>query len=533
MASADLRSEPICSICLMVYRDPATLRCGHNFCRVCIDDVLDTQEASGVYTCPECREEFYEGQDSIKYTTLPNISEGPLSVNPDQENTVSFCTYCIHSSIPAVKLCLLCESFLCDGHLRVHSKSAEHVLTDISACLDNRKCPFHNEMLRYVCCEDSTCICVSCLAFGDHRGHQVALLDDAFEKKKEKLRTVLEILTSKTEEDEKVIESLQKLRSEVPEKASGVTERVTCLFVDIRRQLEDLEKRVLGEISRQEEKISLSISDLIQRLEVKKDALARKLHHIEELCNTTDPMTLLQDKESESEDFGAAERNDNVDTEDENDKLHEIGELDEGLISETLYTGIVDIITYVKNFCPLGNDSTVLLDINTAGAKIIVSEDLKTATWSAVNQNRSETPARFQYNQVLTTRNFSSGQHSWDVETSESGNWRLGMTYSSMERRGQRSVIGDNNKSWCLRRCNNQCSVIHDSKDIVLSDKFSSQRFRIYLDYPGGCLSFYELCEPVRHLHTFNATFNEPLHLAFLLSNAWVRISSRNFWTIS
>ncbi|XP_073492756.1 uncharacterized protein [Aquarana catesbeiana] len=54
MASATVREELTCSICLDVYRDPVSLRCGHYFCRDCIETALDTQEG-GRYTCPECR----------------------------------------------------------------------------------------------------------------------------------------------------------------------------------------------------------------------------------------------------------------------------------------------------------------------------------------------------------------------------------------------------------------------------------------------------------------------------------------------
>ncbi|OCT98943.1 hypothetical protein XELAEV_18011174mg, partial [Xenopus laevis] len=140
---------------------------------------------------------------------------------------------------------------------------------------------------------------------------------------------------------------------------------------------------------------------------------------------------------------------------------------------------------------------------------------------------------RFQvYPQTLSSRSFLSGRHYWEVEGSELGGWGVGVAYPSIERRGGQSGIGNNNKSWCLWRWNNKYTVRHDSKDTELPHVSSCRRIRISLDYEAGRLSFYELSEPIRHLHTFTATFTEPLHAAFWVwgddddDGAWVRIIS-------
>uniref|UniRef100_A0A8C5N4Z5 RING-type domain-containing protein n=1 Tax=Leptobrachium leishanense TaxID=445787 RepID=A0A8C5N4Z5_9ANUR len=93
---------------------------------------------------------------------------------------------------------------------------------------------------------------------------------------------------------EKRVQNLVERRRKVQEKAAGVTERVTALIRDIKERLEDLEKRVLSEISRQEEQVSSQLSDLIWHLEVEKQKLSRKIGDIEELCDMTDPLTVLQ-----------------------------------------------------------------------------------------------------------------------------------------------------------------------------------------------------------------------------------------------
>ncbi|XP_075422557.1 E3 ubiquitin/ISG15 ligase TRIM25-like [Ascaphus truei] len=522
MASADLREELNCSICLSIYTQPVMLRCGHNFCQDCIVSVWDSQGGSGLYTCPECRAEFQERPALQRNLKLCNIAERFLSTQTEQEEGVIFCTYC-DFSVPAAKTCLLCDASLCDKHLKKHSKSEEHVLTEPTTSLKNRKCSVHKEILKYYCTEDAACICVSCCVFGEHRGHHVESLNEASEKEKEKLRNVLEKLTSVREETEKRAQSLQERRRETQEKAAGVTDRVTALIRDIREQLEVLEKRILSEITRQEEQVSLRVSDLIQQLEIKKDELSRKMLHIEELCNITDPLTVLQGRESDNADFCDAEEGER-----EDNKVPDVGDLNEFLISLPLQR-FADIVTdlKVKSGFYMQEASDILLDVNTAANNVSVSGDLKTVSCSVRNQLRPNTPERFVSSQVLSTRSFSSGQHYWEVEISESGSCRVGISYPSIDRKGRQSWFGSNKKSWCLRMWGDINFAVHGSEQNHVCFESPLQRLGIYLDYDAGRLSFYQLCDPIKHLHTFTATFTEPLHAAFFVcKNGWVRIRS-------
>ncbi|XP_073423701.1 E3 ubiquitin/ISG15 ligase TRIM25-like [Dendrobates tinctorius] len=519
MASADLRDELLCSICLSTFMDPVMLRCGHNFCRVCIGRVLDTQDESGVYSCPNCRKRFRVRPALMRNINLHNVAERFLITQREQEEITGICcTYCVDSPIPAVRSCLHCEASLCDKHLRAHSKSPEHVLSDPSTSLEKKKCSVHKKILEYYCTEDDSCICVSCSLAGEHRGHRVEMLDEASEKKKKKLRNDLQKLTTKRKKTEERVQNLKERRRKAQEKAAGEAERVTALCTDIRRRVDDLEKKVLSEISRQEKEESLPLSALIHQQEIKKDELSRKMRHIEELCNMADPLTVLQDPDTG--DLCDPEEEEGDEDPGGHDKQpHDGGDLDVAVISHTLHT-LCAVITGIRSGIYVEGPADILLDVTTADNNLHISDDLKTATWTQEKQKRPETAERFQYYQVMSRRGFTSGRHYWDVEGSRSGRWMVGMCYPSIDRRGQQSVIGCNNKSWSLWRYNNLYSVIHDSKQILLPDKISSDRVRICLDYESGLLSFYELCEPIRHLHTLTATFTEPLHPALCVFRA-------------
>ncbi|XP_077346517.1 E3 ubiquitin-protein ligase TRIM11-like [Lithobates pipiens] len=528
MASSDLRAELDCSICLNIYTDPVMLECGHNFCRVCIDRAFDTQEGSGDYFCPQCRAEFRERPSPHRNITLRNITQRFLSAPQDSEKSGIFCTYCIHSYVPAVKSCLHCEASLCDDHLRVHSKSPEHVLCDPTTTPENRKCPVHKKILKYYCTKDSTCICVSCSLTGEHRGHQVETLQEASTKKKKKLTNNLQKLITKREKTEEIVRSLQEYRGRVQGKADHEVEGVTALFRDLRRRLEDLEKRVLGEISRQTEWIVPAVDELIQELELKMEKLSRRMHHFEELCATTDPLTVL--RESDAGDLGNTEDEDD----DDDDRvyrdqlLYDRGELDLSVASRMFRTGMFDIITGIMGATGgiyIQKAGDLLLDGDTAHTDVSISHDGKTVSRSGRSQFRPYPSERFSnYYQVLGNRIFPSGRHYWEVDVQKSNNWRIGMCYDSLLRGGGDSLIGCNDVSWGLVRRGKEYSVIHDKGYIELPDNIPDGRVRVYLDYEAGQISFY-MGAPLRHLHTFTATFTEPLYAVLGVWHACISLS--------
>ncbi|XP_069619302.1 E3 ubiquitin/ISG15 ligase TRIM25-like [Ranitomeya imitator] len=532
MASANLREELDCSTCLSPYTDPVMLRCGHNFCRFCIGHVLDTQDESGVYSCPDCREEFQERPALMRNIALRKVTEKFLFTPPHMENGV-FCTYCVDSPVPAVRSCLHCEASLCDKHLSVHSKSPEHVLCDPSTSLEKRKCSVHKKILEYYCTEDAACICVYC-SVEEHREHRVELLNEASEKKKRKLRNVLQKCITKINDTEEKGQSLEEQRTKAQEQAVEKAERVTYLCTNIRRQVDDLEEKVLSEISRQEMEELLSLFILIQKLKRKKDELSRKMRHIEELCNMTDPLTVLQEPDTgdlcDPEEEGGDE-----DTGGHDKQPHDGDDVDVSVISYSLHK-LCDVISGIRSGIYVVIPADILLDESTAGNNLRISDDLKTATWTEEKQKRPETAERFKEYQVMGMEVLTSGRHYWDVKISRSGRWSVGMCYPTITRRGGQSVLGYNKKSWCLWRYNNnQYSVIHNSKVILLPHKISSDRVRICLDYDLGQLSFYELCDPIRHLHTFITAFSEPLRAALHVYKGSIKIleESRNWKKLS
>ncbi|XP_075134270.1 nuclear factor 7, brain-like [Leptodactylus fuscus] len=519
MASADLRDELTCSICLSLYTDPVTLKCGHNFCRECIEEVLDTQTESVGYSCPQCRAEFQERPLLQRNTTLRNIAEHFISREEQQECEI-FCTYCVHTTVVASKTCLWCEASLCDLHLKAHNKSPEHVLIQPTKSFRNRRCSEHQKILMYYCTEDAECLCVSCGLGEKHRGHQVELLNEASKKKREKLRMTQDNVIKEREEIVKRVQNLQDHLRHIPQKAAGIVDGVCVQFREIRMKLDNLEKRVLKKISEQQEKVSLSVKDLIQQLEIKMDTLSKEISTIEDVSQLTDPLHYLQADRGDFADL-MEERNRNlIETKAE--------DLDEDLIYQSLNSGMVDIMSGLQKGYYVPEASGLLWDVTTASNDVQISDDLKTAAWTEVSQGRPDNESeRFTNSIVLGMKGISEGKHYWDVEVSEDGGWRVGMSYRSIRRKGEYSFIGNNKSSWGLRSFNKQYSVRHSGKEIPILCRPSSCKVRIYLDYTAGQLSFYELGNSIRHLYTCSTTFTEALYpVSAVWGKAWVRLLS-------
>ncbi|CAH2292010.1 E3 ubiquitin- ligase TRIM39-like [Pelobates cultripes] len=379
MASADMRDELTCSICLNIYTDPVTLQCGHNFCQACIRNVLESQVTSGVYTCPDCRSEFEERPTLQRNTTLCNIAKSFLSTHPEQDTSAILCTNCFHAPVPAVKTCLLCEVALCSNHVKVHTKSPEHVFIEPSISLENCKCAVHNEILKFYCTVDHACVCVSCSLFGAHIGHQIKPLSKASDKKKEDLKTIMQTLTSRTEKIDTRVKKLNEYKEKTQEKATSVTERVAAIIRDIKKQLDDLQNQVFCEIYGQNEVASAQIAALIHELDTEKEALSKKMCHIEELCNMTDPWCFLREWSSSSPELCDIMKGTVGYT-----KVPNVMNLDEGKVWMLVQTGIDEIVTEVKMKLDVNESSEVLLDVTTAGNNVALSHDDEIVTGTCV-----------------------------------------------------------------------------------------------------------------------------------------------------
>ncbi|XP_072301167.1 E3 ubiquitin-protein ligase TRIM35-like [Eucyclogobius newberryi] len=151
-----------------------------------------------------------------------------------------------------------------------------------------------------------------------------------------------------------------------------------------------------------------------------------------------------------------------------------------------------DFITY----------SPIILDPNTAGARLVLSDNLSTVSVGKSIKNLPENPERLSNFCVLGSEEFTYGIHVWEVEVKNNQNWTLGVATVSGQQ-GSASLT----QIWGLCHCEGTYSAETKSGDVtVLSLKKQPQRIKVSLNHDGGKLSFFD-AEMESHLCTFTDTF--------------------------
>ncbi len=139
---------------------------------------------------------------------------------------------------------------------------------------------------------------------------------------------------------------------------------------------------------------------------------------------------------------------------------------------------------------------------------------------------------RFDVCQVMC-ENGLTGRCYWEVEWYK--DVAIALAYKGIRRKGIKKdcFFGMNLQSWNLSICGGQYSAWHNNiKTPISSSTSTSGRVAVYLDHSAGTLSFYKVSsDTLIHLHTFNATFTEPLYAGFLFSlrrdlGVWIALAS-------
>ena len=102
----------ICTICQDNYEKPKFLRCGHTFCKSCLEDYMGSSFRKDVITCPLCRAQTACQENGVK-SLMDNFFA-----------KIKCCSVCAYGS--SITPCKRCHSNICDK------------------CYVTHKCTFHN-----------------------------------------------------------------------------------------------------------------------------------------------------------------------------------------------------------------------------------------------------------------------------------------------------------------------------------------------------------------------------------------------------
>ncbi|XP_052446874.1 stonustoxin subunit alpha-like [Carassius gibelio] len=168
----------------------------------------------------------------------------------------------------------------------------------------------------------------------------------------------------------------------------------------------------------------------------------------------------------------------------------------------------------LKYFCDL------TLDQNTVHNRLAVVESNKKLICNPDPMIYPDNPERFDGLPQVLCKERLSGRCYWEAEWSGLGD--MVVSYEGIGRKGEgfESRFGANHKSWILSCFGEKLIAWHDNMGTHIPPPAPPlNKFGVYLDEPAGILSFYSISDKntLRHLHTFNTTFTEPLYAGFVL----------------
>uniref|UniRef100_A0A3P9PJX1 B30.2/SPRY domain-containing protein n=1 Tax=Poecilia reticulata TaxID=8081 RepID=A0A3P9PJX1_POERE len=169
------------------------------------------------------------------------------------------------------------------------------------------------------------------------------------------------------------------------------------------------------------------------------------------------------------------------------------------------------------------------LDMNSVHRQLRLSDNNTEIRQVEDEQPYPDHPNRFQTCWQLMCRNGLTGRCYWEVEWK--GAVLISVSCKGIKRSGKSEDcrFGRNDQSWTL-----ECSDVfglaawHVNRETTIPSSSAPHRVGVYLDHPAGTLSFYNVAfDRLKHLHTFCATFTEPVYPSFgLWSGASVSLCS-------
>ncbi|XP_071350194.1 E3 ubiquitin-protein ligase TRIM39 [Trachinotus anak] len=488
--------ELTCPICLQIFSEPVSLPCGHTYCFACLQSM---GEGLDRHSCPECQAAYHGPTALVKNFKMCSMVEIYKATGGKISSTANSADI---------------------GHVAV--KSHDSSVTDES----NTKYPQD-----LATAEGSQEGCAECKAkdgfkTGSGSTDQPFSLDQKpssgkgkmeMDEPKFRLASLVTELNFKLEMAEGVLKKEQEQEFEVTTANAQLREKASGLL----GQIKDLSQHYSEEVTQMiEEELGPGEATLVSRVRQASELTkqlrqamlrAESLLTEEDEAAFSDELQSLQPHIVELMAKPVGEEADHVESKVSPARVCPKLEAMNAELREKLG----EVQRSLRNTL---NPSEVTFDPETAHPNLILSEDLKTVTFSATKQPYRSSPQRFtSFFQVLSTQSFSEGEHSWEVEL-EGSPWIIGVCYSGrLPRSGLPSALESSRSSWCLMWFNNLLTAFEQSNNVPLKRTTVSRRLEIRLSFKTHRLSFYNIStiSGKTHVYTFKANLTEPVHLAY------------------
>ncbi|XP_068443104.1 E3 ubiquitin-protein ligase TRIM11-like [Clinocottus analis] len=486
-----------CCICPDVFNDPVTVPSGHNFCKKCITQHLNSNSQR---QRPPCKE-----NEMSEVTRQYRRSAGRKEGRGDQK----FRLFSVYNL-----LCLtVCFIIALMPHQTVACPKSRRLFDAVENAVGG-VCPKHAEPLELYCKKEQMLICQSC-ADSTHRYHDVVPLKEEYEAKIRELQETKTAIQQKIHERQRKIQKVKRLvlaNSEATdrEKADGVQ-----VFTAWTKTLEEIHAKVIGVIEVKHQTTQKQAEDFTQELEQEISELKQRWIEVEQLSHSKDHLHFLQSFPFLNTDPLAGDLPDvrlppsfyedllTIALEVAVDQLTETVEQEMKKLQEAQW---LHILQYAVD---------VTLDPDTAHPDLIVSDDGKRVHDSDVTHEVSDNPKRFdRYGCVLGKQNFSSGRFYYDVQVKGKTDWVLGVAKESVDRKGDLKLNPDYG-IWSLEHVDGDHYFQFSSEPYRLPVKDKPEKVGIFVDFEEDLVSFYNVDSAALIYSFTGCSFTERLHPFF------------------
>ncbi|KAM9832231.1 tripartite motif-containing protein 16-like [Neosynchiropus ocellatus] len=513
-----------CSICLELLKEPVSLLCGHNYCKICIEGSWDSGGERNIYECPQCRQTFTPKPLLQKNTALAVIVEelkrtGAADLCYAGPEDVA-CDACTGRKLKALKSCMMCVVSYCEQHLQPHLEAPafrRHKLVHPSKQLQEIICSQHDEEMKMFCRTDQQVICHLC-AVDQHKDHDtVTAAAERREREKEvdQSRGRIQRRIQEREEEVKLLQQQEKNNSVSADAAVEESQELNQLIQNLQSGMSDVEQQIR---SRQETEAA-RVRGLQEQLEQEIIELKKKDAELQQLTRSESHLVFLLNWSSLSEVsedlLSWTQVHPQVCFEEVAAAVSASRARLQDLLRDT-WTNLSRMLAPEPKIRAefLRYSLDITLDPDTAHSWLRLSEGNRSVTYTVEDQSPPCHPDRFtDYDQVLSKEPLT-GRCYWEVRRTRPA--KLAVSYKNISRSGEESEFGSNDKSWCLDCHHSECSVRHSSIRTNVS-RVPSSTVGVYLDHSAGLLSFYSISDTMTLLHRVETTFTQPLHAGVYL----------------
>lgn len=463
-----LSMELTCPICLQLFSEPVSLPCSHIYCLGCLQTM---GEGLDQFSCPECQTQYSGTQALVKNVKMCNIVETYKSTASAAKDSGDGCVTGQSSS---------------KSLQEAEAGELQGSISEISADL------FDGE-------------------------HSKSKSNEEINEPKFKLAGQISELSLKLEATKGLLKKAEEHEKEAAIAKSNLREKASTQLRLMKESLQSYSTHVLELIEEEffpgEEGLRLRVSQASELASQLKEAVvsAESLLKEESVSIFKDKLQMLQP---------------NIEK-----QLAKPVEEDQGLLDsqinlmkacpklEALNADLRDRIGEIqRSLRNTFNPSEVTFDPETLHPNLLLSEDLKTVTFSAVKQPYPPSPQRFtSFFQVLSSQSFSEGEHCWEVDF-EGSPWIIGVCYSAkLDRSGMASALESSRSSWCLMWHNNLLTAFEQSQSVPLMKTTLSCHLEIRLSFKTQRLTIYNVSQVSGKtlVYTFKPDLTEPVHLAY------------------